>query len=50
MPWHRVVRADGTMPVGAEQRRRLLSEGISIDGDRVDLDDARLPVPPGQAF
>ena len=41
---------DGTMPVGAEQRRRLLSEGISIDGDRVDLDDARLPVPPGQAF
>ena len=50
VPWHRVVRADGTMPVGAEQRRRLLAEGISIDGDRVDLDDARLPVPPGQAF
>lgn len=50
LPWHRVVRADGSMPVGAEQRQRLLAEGISIDGDRVDLDDARLPVPPGQAW
>lgn len=47
VPWHRVVRADGSMPVGAEQRALLLAEGVPMKGKRVDLDEARLPVFPG---
>lgn len=43
IPWQRVVRADGSMAKGARQRELLLSEGVSMRGDRVDLDDARLP-------
>jgi methylated-DNA-protein-cysteine methyltransferase related protein len=43
LPWHRVVRADGTLPKGRVQRKLLLDEGIPMRGDRVDLDDARLP-------
>jgi methylated-DNA-protein-cysteine methyltransferase related protein len=43
LPWHRVVRADGTLPKGTVQRKLLLDEGIPMRGDRVDLDDARLP-------
>ena len=37
VPWHRVVRADGSLPMGAEQRRRLLAEGVPMKGDRVDM-------------
>jgi methylated-DNA-protein-cysteine methyltransferase-like protein len=43
IPWHRVVRADGTIPKGKRQRELLLKEGVTMRGDRVDLRDARLP-------
>jgi methylated-DNA-protein-cysteine methyltransferase-like protein len=43
VPWHRVVRADGRAPIGAEQLRRLRREGVPVIGDRVDLGRARLP-------
>ena len=39
VPWHRVLRADGTCAphLYDEQRQRLLSEGVLFRGDRVDL-------------
>jgi len=37
LPWHRVVRADGTIPKGRRQRDLLLREGVAMRGDRVDL-------------
>ena len=43
MPWHRVVRADGSLTQGKKQRLLLLAEGIPMRGSRVDLDDARVP-------
>src|SRR6478735_8246090 len=43
IPWHRVVRADGSLPKGAPQRELLFQEGVPMRGDRVDLDRARLP-------
>lgn len=43
LPWHRVVRADGSVAKGARQLARLRSEGVPIRGGRVDLTDARLP-------
>jgi methylated-DNA-protein-cysteine methyltransferase-like protein len=43
VPWHRVVRADGSLPKGKRQRELLLEEGVLMRGDRVDLRDARLP-------
>jgi methylated-DNA-protein-cysteine methyltransferase-like protein len=43
LPWHRVVRADGSIPMGGRQRRLLLREGVPMRGDRVDLRQARLP-------
>lgn len=43
IPWHRVVRADGSLAMGQRQRKLLLREGVPMLGDRVDLDDARLP-------
>jgi alkylated DNA nucleotide flippase Atl1 len=43
LPWHRVVRTDGTIPQGQPQRELLLAEGVPMRGDRVDLDLARLP-------
>jgi alkylated DNA nucleotide flippase Atl1 len=43
IPWQRVVRADGSMAKGARQRELLMREGVPMSGDRVDLDDARLP-------
>ena len=38
-PWHRVVRADGSLAeaVAPEQSRRLRAEGIEVTGARVDL-------------
>ena len=42
LPWHRVVRADGSLPKGAPQRQLLLQEGVPMRGDRVDLVQARL--------
>jgi methylated-DNA-protein-cysteine methyltransferase related protein len=46
LPWWRVVRADGTLAVGEEQRRRLWAEGVPFKGNRVDLDVARIPHEP----
>ena len=43
LPWHRVVRADGSLAQGTRQRELLLREGIPMRGDRVDLRQARLP-------
>jgi alkylated DNA nucleotide flippase Atl1 len=43
LPWHRVVRADGSLAMGARQRELLRREGIPMRGDRVELDEARLP-------
>ena len=43
LPWHRVVRADGSLPKGRRQRQLLLDEGVLMRGNRVDLRDARLP-------
>jgi alkylated DNA nucleotide flippase Atl1 len=43
IPWHRVVRADGSVAKGSEQLRRLRREGVPMRGERVDLRRARLP-------
>lgn len=43
LPWHRVVHADGSIPMGRRQRQLLLQEGVPMRGDRVDLRQARLP-------
>lgn len=39
VPWHRVLRADGSLAehLYTEQRQRLLAEGVRFNGDRVDL-------------
>jgi len=39
VPWHRVVRADGTCAdhLYTEQRQRLMGEGVRFVGHRVDL-------------
>jgi alkylated DNA nucleotide flippase Atl1 len=42
LPWHRVVRADGTLPMGERQRALLDREGVPLRGERVDLTVARL--------
>jgi len=43
LPWQRVVRADGSLTQGARQRELLEREGVPMRGDRVDMDEARLP-------
>ena len=43
LPWHRVVRADGTLAKGTRQRELLDREGVPMHGDRVNLRQARLP-------
>ncbi len=43
VPWHRVVRADGTVPMRRQQLERLRREGVPMRGDRVDLRHARWP-------
>ena len=42
LPWHRVVRADGSLAKGARQRALLEAEGVPFVGDRVDMRVARL--------
>ena len=42
MPWHRVVRADGSLTQGRRQRALLVAEGVPMRGDRVDLRRARV--------
>jgi alkylated DNA nucleotide flippase Atl1 len=42
VPWHRVVRADGSLAKGEGQRKLLDAEGVPFRGDRVDLKITRL--------
>jgi methylated-DNA-protein-cysteine methyltransferase-like protein len=44
VPWHRIVRADGSLAKGKRQRALLEREGIPFRGDRVDMRVARLPL------
>jgi alkylated DNA nucleotide flippase Atl1 len=37
VPWHRVVRADGSLPKGERQRALLEAEGVPFRGERVDM-------------
>jgi methylated-DNA-protein-cysteine methyltransferase related protein len=41
-PWHRVVRANGSLAKGSRQRRLLEAEGVPVCGERVQLSRARL--------
>jgi methylated-DNA-protein-cysteine methyltransferase related protein len=43
VPWHRIVRADGSLAQGTRQRRLLEDEGVPFRGARVDMGVARLP-------
>ena len=43
VPWHRIVRADGSLAKGARQRALLEEEGVPFRGERVDMRVARLP-------
>jgi alkylated DNA nucleotide flippase Atl1 len=43
VPWHRIVRADGSLTQGLRQRRLLEREGVPFRGERVQLSVARLP-------
>jgi alkylated DNA nucleotide flippase Atl1 len=43
IPWHRIVRADGTLAKGERQRALLKAEGVPFCGDRVDMRIARIP-------
>jgi methylated-DNA-protein-cysteine methyltransferase-like protein len=47
VPWQRVVRADGSLAKGGEQRRLLEAEGVPFNGSRVDMDAAWIPVDRG---
>jgi len=42
VPWHRIVRADGSLAKGERQRRLLEAEGVPFRGERVDLRVVRL--------
>jgi alkylated DNA nucleotide flippase Atl1 len=37
VPWHRIVRADGSLAKGGRQRRLLEAEGVPFRGRRVDM-------------
>jgi methylated-DNA-protein-cysteine methyltransferase-like protein len=41
-PWHRVVRADGSLAKGDHQRRLLEAESVPFRGERVVMSSARL--------
>ncbi len=43
LPWHRIVRADGSLAKGERQRRLLEAEGVPFNGERVDMGTVRLP-------
>jgi methylated-DNA-protein-cysteine methyltransferase-like protein len=42
LPWHRIVRADGSLAKGERQRRLLAAEGVPFRGVRVDMEVARV--------
>jgi methylated-DNA-protein-cysteine methyltransferase related protein len=37
LPWHRIVRADGSLARGERQRALLDAEGVPFRGARVDM-------------
>ena len=37
VPWHRIVRADGSMAKRARQKELLIAEGVRFAGHRVDM-------------
>ena len=41
VPWHRVVRADGSVAKGRRQIELLRAEGVPIRGDKVDFKQLR---------
>ena len=41
VPWHRIVRADGSLPKGEHQRALLARERVPFRGDRVDMQAVR---------
>ena len=41
LPWHRIVRADGSLAKGDRQRTLLEAEGVPFRGDRVEMRVAR---------
>jgi methylated-DNA-protein-cysteine methyltransferase related protein len=43
VPWHRIVRADGSLAKGERQRALLEAEGVPFHGARVDMRAALLP-------
>jgi methylated-DNA-protein-cysteine methyltransferase related protein len=43
VPWQRIVRSDGSLAKGEQQRRLLLAEGVPFRGRRVDMDLAWVP-------
>jgi methylated-DNA-protein-cysteine methyltransferase related protein len=43
VPWHRIVRADGSLAQGERQRALLDAEGVPFVGARVDMRVARIP-------
>jgi alkylated DNA nucleotide flippase Atl1 len=46
VPWHRIVRADGSLAKGRRQRRLLEREGVPFRGQRVLMAEARLAETP----
>ena len=44
VPWHRIVRADGSLAKGERQRRLLEAEDVPFRGERVDMREAWVPV------
>lgn len=43
LPWHRIVRADGSLAKGERQRAALEAEGVPFRGARVDMGEAWVP-------
>jgi methylated-DNA-protein-cysteine methyltransferase related protein len=43
VPWWRVVRSDGSLPMGEQQLARLRAEDVPISGGRVVMAEARVP-------
>jgi methylated-DNA-protein-cysteine methyltransferase-like protein len=43
VPWHRIVRADGSLAKGDRQRALLEAEGVPFRRGRVDMRIARVP-------
>jgi methylated-DNA-protein-cysteine methyltransferase-like protein len=42
LPWHRIVRADGSLAKGGPQRKLLEAEGTPFRGEKVDMRLARM--------